>query len=50
MATRLRDRMIAEMEVRGLKEATREQYLYDVEKFFEFYKGCSMRYPRPNDH
>ena len=38
MATRLRDRMIAEMEVRGLNQATKKQYLYDVEKFFEFYK------------
>lgn len=38
MAIRLRDRMIAEMEVRGLNEATRKQYLYDVEKFFAFYK------------
>ncbi len=39
MATRLRDRMIAEMEVRGLNEATKKQYLDDMEKFIEFYKN-----------
>lgn len=37
MATRLRDRMIAEMEVRGLNEATKKQYLDDMAKFIEFY-------------
>ncbi|MBI3293322.1 MAG: site-specific integrase [Deltaproteobacteria bacterium] len=38
MATRLRDRMIAEMEVRGLKEGTKSQYLDSMEKFVEFHK------------
>ena len=37
MATRLRDRMIAEIEVRGLKVETRKQYLDDMEKFLKFY-------------
>ncbi len=38
MAIRLRDRMIAEMQVRGLRESTQKEYLYSMEKFIEFYK------------
>lgn len=38
MSIRMRDRMIAEMEVRGLDEKTKVGYLQSMEKFIEYYK------------
>lgn len=38
MATRLRDLMVTEMEVRGLNPQTQKEYLDSMQKFFEFYK------------
>lgn len=38
MATRLRDRMIAEMQLRGLNEQSQKEYLDSMLKFIEFYK------------
>ena len=38
MAVRLRDKMIEEMELRGLDADTKKSYLYSVSKFIEYYK------------
>jgi integrase/recombinase XerD len=37
MAKRLRDKMIEEMEIRGLKERTKKIYLDSMKRFLEFY-------------